>query len=153
MASLGPEQTNTRLCLCRDTLGTFGARVSSLAVYADILVTTQHARVYFLPVSVCDTGPPLSHKEISVAGQKAEPGSGANGYYMDPGRGAGHQPVRDYKLGLRTLGPSLDSFLDSSKCALIILVTHLGRGSNNEPRDRAWTRPRGMSFFLVTGQQ
>ena len=112
-----------------------------------------HARVYFLPVSVCDTGPPLSHKEISVAGQKAEPGSGANGYYMDPGRGGGHQPVRDYKLGLRTLGPSLDSFLDSSKCALIILVTHLGRGSNNEPRDRAWTRPRGMSFFLVTGQQ
>ena len=86
------------------TLGTFGARVSSLALYADILVTTQNTRVYFLPVCVCDTGPPLSHKEISVAGQKAEPGSGANGYYMDPGRGAGSQPVRDYKLGLRTLG-------------------------------------------------
>ena len=37
------------------TLGTLGACVSSLAVYADILVTTQHTRVYFLPVCVCVT--------------------------------------------------------------------------------------------------
>ena len=99
---------------------------------------------YFLPVSLCVTPAlPLSHKEISVAGQKAELGSGANGYYMDPGRGAARQP------GLQTRIANARQFsFDLTKYALTILVTDPGRGGNIMPRDRAWTRARGMSFFL-----
>lgn len=127
------------------TLGTFGPRVSSLAVYADI--SRQHTRVYFLPVSVCVTPAlPLSHKEISVAGQKAEPGQGP--MVITWTRGEERSASQDYKRGLRTLGPPRQFFSDLTKYALTILVTDPGRGSNIMPGDRAWTRPRGMSFFL-----
>ena len=73
---------------------------------------------------------PLSHKEISVAEQKAELGSGANGYYMDPGRE--RDPAKDHKLGSTPLGSAQAVFLDITLCVLTILVIHLGRS-----RDRA----------------
>ena len=62
-----------------------------------------------------------------MAEQKAEPGSGANGYYMDPGRE--RDPAKDHKLGSTPLGSAQAVFLDITLCVLTILVMHLGRSS------------------------
>ena len=107
---------------------------------------------YFLPVSLCVTPAlPLSHKEISVAGQKAEPGSGANGYYMDPGRGAARQPGLQTRIANARATSTV--FLRSNKIC------------SDNPCHGSWQRQQhyagrscldpgeGDEFLSVTGQQ
>lgn len=110
----------------------------------------QHTRIYFLPVCVCDTGPPSVPQRDFCGGQKAEPGSGANGYYMDPGRERG--ACQDYKLGSRTLGPSRQIFSDSTEWTLTILVRGLGRSSNSMRRS-CLAPAEGDEFLSCDGQQ
>ena len=126
------------LCLCRDwslrpRSIIRAPRVIHRSFFSDTDISErQHTRIYFLPVCVCDTGPPSVPQRDFCGGQKAEPGSGANGYYMDPGRERG--ACQDYKLGSRTLGPSRQIFSDSTEWTLTILVTGLGGGSNTMRR-------------------
>ena len=107
---------------------------------------------YFLPVSLCVTPAlPLSHKEISVAGQKAELGSGANGYYMDPGRGAARQPGLQTRIANARATSTV--FLRSNKIC------------SDNPCHGSWQRQQhyagrscldpgeGDEFLSVTGQQ
>ena len=155
VASLGPEQTNTRLCLCRDwslsrhhTRNTRAPRVISLAVYADI--SRQHTRVIFSP-SLCVWHRPslCPTKRFLWPDKKLSWGQGP--MVITWTRGEERRASQDYKRGLRTLGPPRQFFSDLTKYALTILVTDPGRGSNIMPGDRAWTRVRGMSFFLWRG--
>ena len=156
VASLGPEQTNTRLCLCRDwslsrhhTRNIRAPRVISRGLRRYFETTYPG---YFLPVSLCVTPAlPLSHKEISVAGQKAEPGSGANGYYMDPGRGAARQPGLQTRIANARATSTV--FLRSNKIC------------SDNPCHGSWQRQQhyagrscldpgeGDEFLSVTGQQ
>ena len=156
VASLGPEQTNTRLCLCRDwslsrhhTRNIRAPRVISRGLRRYFETTYPG---YFLPVSLCVTPAlPLSHKEISVAGQKAELGSGANGYYMDPGRGAARQPGLQTRIANARATSTV--FLRSNKIC------------SDNPCHGSWQRQQhyagrscldpgeGDEFLSVTGQQ
>ena len=82
VASLGPEQTNTRSVYvgteASDHARSFGPRVSSIAVFflTQIFLGDNILGFIFSP-SVCVTPAlPLSHKEISVADKKLSRGQG-----------------------------------------------------------------------------
>ena len=138
--------------LCLEQARSFGPRVSSFAVFylTQIFLGDNILGYIFSRLSVCDTGPPSVPQRDFCGGQKAESGSGANGYYMDPGRERG--VCQDYKLGSRLPGPSRHILLDSTEWVLTILVTGLGRGSNNM-RGSCLDPSEGDEFLSCDGQQ
>ena len=152
----GPEQTNTRLCLCRDwslsrhhTRNIRASRVISrgLRRYFD----TTYPGLFSPRLCVCDTGPPSVPQRDFCGRTKSWAGSGANGYYMDPGRGAERQPGLQTRIANARATSTV--FLRSNKIC------------SDNPCHGSWQRQQhyagrscldpaeGDEFLSVTGQQ
>ena len=151
MASLGPEQTNTRSVYvgteASDHARSFGPRVSSIAVF----FLTQIFRGDNILGFIFSPSVPSVPQRDFCGGQKAEPGSGANGYYMDPGRGAERQPGLQTRIANARATSAV--FLRSNKIC------------SDNPCHGSWQRQQlyagrscldpaeGGEFLSVTGQQ